>query len=280
MIKITTLTEDYIPQGQELIGEHGLSFFIEADGKGFLFDTGQTFTAVHNARKLGVNLAKTDKIILSHGHYDHTGGLKSVLNEIDDEIEIIAHPHIFENKVVLDGNGNKRLAGIPYAKNELEHWGVKFTLSSQPVKITENIILSGEIPMVTNFEIIDHKLCVENEKGIEQDQLLDDQAIFIKTARGLLVVLGCAHRGMINTIKYGMNLTGEKRLFGVMGGSHLVAADEIQTKKTAEALLEYQPQYIGLCHCTGMKAAQFIKNSFPNVCSYNYCGSMHIFDSN
>lgn len=278
MIKITTLTEDYIPQGEEIIGEHGLSFFIEADGKRFLFDTGQTFTVVHNARVLGIDLAKIDKIILSHGHYDHTGGLKNVLNEMN-EIEIIAHPHLFDNKVSLDKNDKKRSIGIPYTREELEHWGAKFTLSSEPVKITENIILSGEIPMVTNFEIIDHKLCVENGKGIEQDQLLDDQAIFIKTSQGLLVVLGCAHRGMINTIKYGMNLTGEKKLLGVMGGSHLVAADENQIKKSAKALREYQPQYIGLCHCTGMKAAQFIKNIFPNVCSYNYCGSVHIFDN-
>ncbi len=271
-MRITTLSENTAgnrPKG--LLAEYGLSILLETNGRKILFDTGQKLSTVHNAALLGIDLRDLDGIVLSHGHFDHTGGLRSVLEETG-EIEIIAHPDIFQKKYAKSGN-SKTYIGIPYTKEELEEVGAKFRFSKGPTYIGD-ITVTGEVERKISFERIDKSLYVEVDGELKNDELLDDQALVIKTDKGLFVILGCAHRGMINTIEYAKKITGGDEIFGVIGGAHLVAADKIQIEETVKALKVYKILKIGISHCTGPKASARLADKFGNRFFYNNVGSV------
>ncbi|MBW1803487.1 MAG: MBL fold metallo-hydrolase [Deltaproteobacteria bacterium] len=197
--RIITLSEDRV-SGPDLIGQLGLSILIEANEGNILFDTGQGISASHNADVIGFDLTTIDRIVLSHGHFDHTGGLREILLRIHrEEIEITGHPDIWESKYVRSPeDGMDRYVGIPFRRDELERLGARFNLTRQPVKLTDNIITTGEVPMTTDFEGLSPKMVVKEGSEWRPDELMDDQAIIITTWYGLIVILGCAHRGVIN----------------------------------------------------------------------------------
>ncbi|MDI6885526.1 MAG: MBL fold metallo-hydrolase [archaeon] len=270
-MRITTLSENTAgkrPKG--LLAEYGLSILVETDEQKILFDTGQNISVVHNAPLLGIDLRDLDVIVLSHGHYDHTGGLKQVLEETG-EIEVIAHPDIFKRRYAKHEN-SKTPIGIPYAKTELEDAGAKFRFSEEPTTIGD-ITITGKVERRTDFEKIDATLYVEEGDELKEDELLDDQALVIKTDRGLFVILGCAHRGMINTIEQAKRITGEDKIYGVIGGTHLVAADKLQMEETVKALKAYKIQRIGVSHCTGPQASARLADEFGDRFFYNNAGS-------
>ena len=271
-MRITTLSENTAgkrPKG--LIAEYGLSILVETGDNKILFDTGQKISTVNNAAVLGVDLSDVEKIVLSHGHFDHTGGLKSVL-EKTGEIEIIAHPNIFQKKYAKFGK-KKTYIGIPYTKEELVGFGARFNLTGKPTGIGD-ITVTGEVEQKNSFEKVDKNMYVDREGELINDELLDDQSIAIKTEEGLFVILGCAHRGMINNIEQAKKITGEKRVYGVIGGTHLIAADKVQLEETVKALKEYDIQKIGVSHCTGPKASSRLGAEFGEKFFYNNAGSV------
>ena len=210
-LQITTLSENTAGLGN-LLGEWGLSILIETEGLNILFDTGQSISTSHNADILGVDLSKINKIVLSHGHYDHTGGLKQILHKMRKEIEIIAHPDIWAVKYDHRQGQEDRYIGIPFHRQTLESLGARFNLTKQPVRITANIITTGEIPMVTDYEEIEPHLQLKEGYRFKPDKLRDDQALILNTEPGLVVILGCAHRGIINTLYHAQKLTGVKAI--------------------------------------------------------------------
>ncbi len=209
-ISITTLSENTAGRGN-LLAEWGLSILVETDTVNILLDTGQSVSASYNAALLGVDLSKIDKVVLSHGHFDHTGGLRQVLRKMRKKVDIIAHPDIWAAKYSHRQGQEDRYNGIPFQQQELESLGARFNLTTKPVKITDNIITTSEIPMVTEFEQIDSNLFVKEDTDFKPDKLLDDQALIINTEQGLVVILGCAHRGIINTLYHAQQLTGINR---------------------------------------------------------------------
>jgi len=218
---------------------------------------------------LGVNLSDVEKIVLSHGHFDHTGGLKSVL-EKTGKIEIIAHPDIFQKKYAKFGK-KKTYIGIPYTKEELEGFGARLNLTHKPTSIGD-ITVTGEVEQKNGFEKIDKNMYVDSEGELIKDELFDDQSLSIKMDEGLFVILGCAHRGMINNIEQAKRITGEDRVYGVIGGTHLIAADKVQMDETIKALKEYDLQKIGVSHCTGPKASARLEAEFGERFFYNNAG--------
>ena len=260
-LRITTLSEN--TAGMDgFLGEWGLSILVESDKAKVLFDTGQSVSTVHNARLLGINLSQIDKIVLSHGHFDHTGGLRQVLSEIGREIEVIAHPDIWQAKYDTSESGESRYIGIPFSRRELESLGAKFRLTAEPVAINDYIMTSGEVPMVTDYEEIEPSLVVKESGGFKPDIFRDDQALIIKTPPGLVVILGCAHRGIINTLYHARKLIGVKKIDTVIGGCHLMNASEERIWRTVAALKELGVGRLGACHCTGMAASVIMAQEF------------------
>jgi len=272
-LRITTLSDNTAGRGR-FLAEWGLSFLVEADEVNILFDTGKSISASHNADTVRFDLSQIDKIVLSHGHNDHTGGLRQILRKMKKEVEIIAHPDIWSAKYRCRQGEADKYIGIPFQRQKLESLGVSFNLTTKPVKITDNIMTTGEIPMVTEFEEIDPNLFVKEDTGLQPDKLLDDLALVINTGAGLVVVLGCAHHGIINTLYHAQQLTGVKPIHAVLGGAHLISASKERIRLTIAALKELGVQKLGLCHCTDMPAACLLAQEFGDKFFFNNAGTI------
>ncbi len=274
--RATTISENSVfavPRG--MLGEWGLSVLVERDDRKVLLDAGGKIAAAHNGDLLGIAWNEIDAMVLSHGHYDHTGGLPNALSRIGKRIKVIAHPDVFADKVAqYTPTSTPLYIGIPYKRAELEALGADFHLTSEPVWLSENVVASGEIPMITDFESIDPGLCVRVNRDSIPDPLRDDQAIFVKSSRGLLVILGCAHRGIINTLHHARKVTGVENIHCVIGGTHLLRASELQMEMTIAMLREFGVERLGVSHCTGMPAAIRLAQEFSPGFFFNNSGSV------
>lgn len=277
-LRITTLSENTASARRRLLAEWGLSILVEADDLKILLDTGQSISTAHNAAALGVDLSRIDKIVLSHGHYDHTGGLQQVLTGMRKEVEIIAHPEVWALKYSHASHDvGYSYIGIPFRREELESLGASFRLTPEPVWLAEGIVTSGEIPMVTDYEKIDPNLYIKEGGDYRPEPLGDDQALFIKTEQGLVVLLGCAHRGIINTLRHAQKLTGMELIAAVVGGTHLFRASEMQLELTVAELKALGVQRLGVSHCTGMRAGARLAQEFGESFFFNNAGTQIAF---
>jgi len=271
MINITTLTENTATLG--CIAEWGLSLFIDVDGYKILFDTGGGLSAIYNAKVLDVDLTDIDKIVISHGHFDHTGGLLDILKLKNGRTDVLGHPDMWSKKYSCKKDLGDRFIGIQADKTQFEKAGANFKLSKEPVWLNDNIVISGEIPMITDFEEIDSNLFVKHNDELIPDPLADDQSIGIKTEKGLVIILGCSHRGMINNIMQLQKLTKEEKVFCVIGGTHLIAATDHRIAMTIKALDNINMEKLGVSHCTGFKASAELYKHFPDVFFNNNAGT-------
>lgn len=250
-MKITVVVDNcvHISTSKAFIGEHGLALLIELAGKRILVDAGQSSAIINNLSLLGVHVRDLDAIVISHGHYDHAGGLFHLLKHRGLEIPIYAHPDIFMSRY-SKAHGKYHI-GLPHRKEELESLGAKWQLSDKPLMITDNLWFSGYIPRTTSYEHGDTKLVYEGENCDCQDPINDDSSLYYKTEEGLVVISGCAHTGLVNTVMHGFEITGESKLKGWIGGTHLGPVSESQQVKTLEFLKEQNPSFIAANHCTG-----------------------------
>jgi 7,8-dihydropterin-6-yl-methyl-4-(beta-D-ribofuranosyl)aminobenzene 5'-phosphate synthase len=269
-IHLTTLSENTANYGY--LAEWGLSILVEVDNLKILVDTGLSFSAVHNAQLMGVDLSTIDQIVLSHGHADHTGGLRDVL-KVKGEVEIIAHPDIFTAKYVQRDQEGVKYCGIPFSRDELESRGARFNLTREPIRISENVMTTGEIPMVSGYEEVENNLFIKEGGVLHQDQLADDLALLIDTDFGLVVILGCAHRGIVNTLRHAQNLTGKELVYAAIGGTHLIRASGERIKRTIADLKEMGIQKLGVSHCTGFRASARLAHEFEKVFFLNNAGT-------
>ncbi|MBM4446783.1 MAG: MBL fold metallo-hydrolase [Chloroflexi bacterium] len=270
-IKLTTLTENTAGR-VGLLAEWGLSVLVEVDNYKVLLDTGLDISVTHNAALLGINLSEVDKLVLSHGHRDHTGGFRHVLNIMRKNIEVIAHPDIWAAKYSRTFSKQEQYAGIPYPREALENWGASFKLVEKPVWLTDNIVTTGEIPMHTEYEKIDSELLVKESGKLRPDPLKDDLALIVKAEMGLVVILGCGHRGMINTIHHARKITSVERVHMVIGGTHLMHASREQLDLTIAELKRLGVEKIGVSHCTGLPAAARLFQEFGDNFFFNNTG--------
>jgi 7,8-dihydropterin-6-yl-methyl-4-(beta-D-ribofuranosyl)aminobenzene 5'-phosphate synthase len=272
-IRITTLSENTASSGH-FLGEWGLSILVETEEVMVLLDAGKSYSMIYNAGTLGIDFGKIEKVVLSHGHYDHTGGLRELLRRMRKGVDIIAHPDIWQAKYTRREGEADRYVGIPFQQDELESLGGRFRLASQPVHIADDLMTTGQIPMVTSFEEIDAALFVKDGSIWKPDKVMDDQALIVKTKPGLAVILGCAHRGIINTLYHAQQLTGTAEIHTVIGGSHLLRSSEEQFWQTIAALRELDVQRLGLCHCTDLPAASLLAQEFREKFFFNKAGTI------
>ncbi len=274
-MKITILVDNRITR-PELRAEHGFALWIESEGKCILFDTGQGGALEKNAKILGVDLGKTDIIVLSHGHYDHSGGIAQVLKRAK-KAELYCHPGVILPRYsIRDGSATPvqlpqpSLAAIDRLPPPRIHW------LQQPLMLSAHVGLSGPIPRETRYEDTGGPFYLDPQ-GKCRDLLSDDLALWIRTGSGLVVCVGCSHAGLVNTLNHVRHLNNGQRIRAVIGGFHLVHASSDRLAQTIAALRELEPDMVIPCHCSGEGAVAALRNALGERISSGAAGITYPF---
>ena len=266
-----------------LLAEHGLSLLVtvyEGEEKHtMLFDTGYSKIGVpHNLEQLEVDLSKVEAIALSHGHMDHTGSLYPILDKIPGTIPLVLHPGAFAAPRFFGlADGRRLLFPQTLVKKDLEKRNIDLVESKTPTSLAgERIVVTGEVERVTSFEKGLPNAVLERDGKIEKDPISDDQALVINLkGKGLVVIAGCSHAGIINTILYARKMTGIEKVHAVIGGFHLSGPHfEKIIEHTIGELKKIRPQFLSPMHCTGWKAIQQMSQAFPDQFILNSVGSV------
>ncbi len=242
-MRITVLADNNTYIDRYYLGEPALSFYIEDEDVNILFDTGYSDVFIRNAQSLGLDLSKITKIVLSHGHNDHTRGLVYFKNQfLCHNIQLIAHPDAFKERYE-----NEKKIGSPLSLMEIES-AFKLILSKEPVSISENLTFLGEIP--SNIE---KRKSIGLFKNGFPDYVMDDTALAYNTGDGLFIITGCSHSGICNIIEHTKYVCNEKKVIGVIGGFHLFDIST-QLTNTINYFRENQIEKLYPCHCVSFNA--------------------------
>ena len=260
-LKITVLAEDSVLYESPYLGQHGLSFLLEGrrgeNTRRVLVDVGQNSPALlSNMRMMNISPLAIDAIVLTHCHYDHTQGIVAMLKEIGKrDIPVIAHPDIFRTHFVTQPS--LRHVGVVQSdsREEIEKAGGRLFLTKDNVEIMPGIMTTGEVKRQTEFEEVGMELKTIENGRVADDQMLDDVSVIASVERkGLVIITGCSHAGIVNIVKQAVELTGCDQIEGVVGGLHLVDAPDSRIKRTVEELSKLNPKWICAGHCTGFRA--------------------------
>ncbi|OPY58091.1 MAG: Metallo-beta-lactamase superfamily protein [Pelotomaculum sp. PtaU1.Bin035] len=274
-LKLAVLSENTVGIPLGIVGEWGLSILIEVSGMKILFDTGERGNLLGNSVVMGTDLKLVDALVLSHGHYDHTGGIRSFL-KYRGKLPVYAHPDLFAYH--CNSPEKPRYIGIPYMKEELESLGAEFVFVRDSLEIRPGVFISGEVPRKTVFEKADDALfCMENGRKISPDPFHDDMSLYCVTPEGIFIVLGCAHAGLANIVEHAREVTGENRVFGIIGGTHLGPVAVEQREATINYLKGLDLQFLGANHCTGLAAISRLAGIFGSRFRFCPAGSSFIF---
>lgn len=274
-VKITVLSENTSAR-DDLTAEYGLSMWIEADGTNILFDTGMAGAFAANAEKLGIDLSKAVHLVLSHGHFDHTGGIPLALDHAP-EVLIHLHPDAANPKHLFGGVGNAPSIGMPGPSLQaVKDRTSRCMFLSGVTRLTDHIFLTGPVPRRTAFEKIVEPFTLDPE-GKLPDTMPDDQALWIETGEGLIIVLGCAHAGVVNTVDYIREKSGLDRIRAVIGGMHLMSSDRETIELTADAIESWNAGFISPNHCTGEAACSYLRKRFTGIYHHSAAGTSFSF---
>ncbi len=273
-VKITILSDNCGLAGYAV--EHGFSLWIEIDKRHILFDTGNDGTVLTgNAAIAGVCLADADVLVLSHGHYDHSGGIPQFI-ELAPVVDIYAHPGIRRRRYSIR-EGAKAIsmpaasaAALERLPNENLHW------VTGPVQLSENLLLSGPVPRETSYEDTGGPFFLDSA-GLQADPITDDMMMVARVKDGIVVLTGCSHSGIINILNWAQQRFPELPLKAVIGGFHLVNASEERLQKTITALQKMPIEQLIPCHCTGEEASRLLADGLPGKVCRAAAGMSWIF---
>ena len=259
-MKVTCVVDNAARHSSPFWGEHGLAFLIESEGASVLFDAGQSGTVLlHNLAALEVDPCHIDALVLSHAHYDHTGGLAPLLEQVPD-LPLFAHPDLFRERFSRRETGIESI-GLALGREALTQ-RAELHLSAEPVEVAPGVWTTGEIDIRTEPEGRSARHLVREGDSWAPDPYRDDQALVLKTGLGLVVVCGCCHAGLLNTLAHVRRIFGRK-LIAVVGGTHLVSANEAQLRHVVAVLREeYGSPQLSLNHCTGERAYMTLALAF------------------
>lgn len=256
-MKLKVLVDNNTYIDQYYCGEPAVSYYIEDEDTKLLLDVGYSDLFLKNIEKFELDMEEINTIVISHGHDDHTRGLKYYFEKNNNnDISIIAHPDAFKEKVL-----NELKICSPILEKNLKE-KCKLILSKEPIKISKNIIFLGEIPQINDFEkrkVIGKQL---TNSSLEDDYVLDDTAIAYKSENGIYIITGCSHSGICNIIEYAKKVCNDNRVLGVIGGFHLFDVNE-QLIKTIDYMKQNNLEELYPCHCTSFSARAEMYKSLP-----------------
>ncbi|MHA1505982.1 MAG: MBL fold metallo-hydrolase [Candidatus Asgardarchaeia archaeon] len=269
-LKVIVLADDYAGyEMRGLLGQHGLSVYLEVKDSHdkvwkLLLDTGQHGESIiNNAHLLGLKLDEIGSIVLSHNHYDHTGGLLDII-KLREKVFVVAHPDVFKPSISIKGDNVRLDIGIPYTMEEMRENGAKFLLLKSPLEVAPGVYFLGEIerdpdfftPLKSNYTI---------EEGIlKPHKLLDDTAVAVKVdGFGTVVVTGCSHSGIVNIVRKAEEVT-KSEVHAVIGGFHLLSAKKDFIEKTINALKDMGVKEVHTGHCTGLLAEYMFLSEYKD----------------
>jgi 7,8-dihydropterin-6-yl-methyl-4-(beta-D-ribofuranosyl)aminobenzene 5'-phosphate synthase len=301
-VEITTLIDNYVDlllppsdivtrppiikagkiMADTLLAEHGLSLLVtvyQGETKyTILFDTGYTKVGVlHNMEQLGIDLEAIEAIVLSHGHMDHTGSLYAILDHLPGPIPLVVHPGAFHHPRYTRGpDGSLRQWPQTLIRDDLERTNAEIIESKTPILIADNLVMAtGEVERTTDFEKGFPNALMEQNGETVQDPIADDQSIVMNlSGKGLVVISGCAHAGIVNTVEFARKTTGEQKVYAVLGGFHLTGPffEKIHDE-TIQELKKMKPEIVMPMHCTGWKAIQRFAQEFTSSFILSSVGS-------
>lgn len=273
-MKITTLIENENGAREDLEAEHGLSIYIEVDNKNILFDTGQSGNFIDNAKALDIDLKKLDYAIISHGHYDHSGGFERLIKEINPSIKLYIGDGFFNKKYSLRESGDYQYIGNPFDENFLKENNISTRYVKEDIiNITENLMIFTNFNRKEEFENSNQEMYLKEGDEYKKDLFLDEISIGINTNKGLVVLVGCSHVGIVNILDTIIERT-KINIYGLIGGTHLVKEDDEKINKIIEFLREKEIKLIGACHCTGKQGETMISQQLPESFINNNTGNI------
>jgi 7,8-dihydropterin-6-yl-methyl-4-(beta-D-ribofuranosyl)aminobenzene 5'-phosphate synthase len=256
------------------VGEWGYAALIEADGHTLLFDTGERpDTVLKNAAELGIDLSTVDTVILTHNHFDHTGGLVTLRRELKDENPAaMQQTHVGAGIFLprrLDPEAVKKIPPIPKellvsateVRDEYEAMGGRFIVHAKPHELHPGMWITGPIPRLHPEKNWTPFMQIERNGALEEDTIPEDQALVINTREGLVVVSGCGHAGIVNTMEYARSIVDEKPVHAVLGGFHLLSLTDEKVGWTGAKMREFGVEHVQGSHCTGINAVQLLRDS-------------------
>lgn len=259
-VKITVLADYAANEGLDT--EHGFAAWIDVGEHSILFDTGQTGVMQANAARLGIDLKKAETLVLSHGHFDHTGSLPEFLAENTTARVYFAHG-LNIDRYSCKPDTPVRSIGIPEASRQ--------ALAALPLRrvrdlrkpeyLIAKVGITGPVPRVSLFEDVGGPFYLDPDSH-QDDLIKDDQSMWFETSDGLVILLGCCHAGLVNTIEYIRSISGIQKIHGVIGGMHLVNANQQRLNETFMAIAPWQPDFLIPCHCTGENASNQMLGRF------------------
>jgi len=252
-LKITVLSTMLADEG---IGEWGYAALLEADGKRILFDTGaRPQTVLDNARELNVDLATVEDVVLSHSHDDHTGGLVSLRRELmKANPRAMSRVHVGEGIFLERSRDGKNWNGLLPYRAEYEQLGGRFIVHAKAEELLPGVWITGPVPRVNPEKNYPKGIRIKLASSEIEDTVPEDSSLIIETAQGLVVLSGCGHAGIVNTVEYARKSVGAVPVFAVIGGLHTFAATDEELAWTAQKLKAAGLRYLLAGHCTGIEA--------------------------
>ncbi len=257
-MRLTVVVENGAER-MDLITEHGLAIHIDDGREGGFFDTGAGGAVLPNARALGIDLSRTGWIALSHGHDDHCGGLSPLAGAIGS-LDLYAHPAAFRSRYSHTASGEAVSSGAP--GTDALPPGVRLHRVTEPTEIRPGVLLTGEVPRTTDFEPASDRYRLGESPDAPVDPFGDDMALVLDTSGGKVVLLGCAHAGVVNTLRHVRALTDAAPLRAVIGGFHLTHASEERIRRTVAELRALGVERLSGLHCTGQTALRIFREAF------------------
>ena len=276
--RITILCDNSISKSG-FVGEHGFSLLIERDDRKYLLDTGPGMSLPLNLKALNKDLKSLNKVFVSHGHYDHTGGLKWVIQQVG-KVEVVAHPDIFSRHMILDSQDTgepSRYIGCQFTQDELEQSGATFTFIDHTREVSPGLwFVTGVDPDPENLPN-DARLLIPQGKKFVSDPLRDDASLLIETDGAPILVLGCAHAGVFNILDHIREDMGITKLRAILGGTHLMFFGPKDIRRAIDKFEEFSIDLVGVSHCTGFQAAVELSNHFGDRFRLASAGSVFNF---